>query len=210
MAMSADVQASELDAAWRQFAGELRRFIAGRVSSPHDAEDILQLVFMRLAAQPDGLQNGDRVAPWLYTTTRNAITDYYRSASRRRELPVDSMPDAANTTEDDADDSEAKLARCLVPLIERLPRDQAEALRMVDVAGMSQSAAAAVAVVSVPGMKSRVQRGRSKLREMLLACCEIQRDSRGRVMDFDGRGNACGAESTHTASACGCSPQISG
>jgi len=199
MGTQVDEQARELEMAWRRFAGDLERFISGRVSTPQDAEDVLQLVFLRLAAQPDGLQNGERVAAWLYTTTRNAITDYYRSASRRRELPVDAVPNLAEAdTDGDEDQSEANLARCLVPLVERLPPDQAEALRMVDVEGMSHSKAAALAVVSVPGMKSRVQRGRSKLREMLLACCEIQRDTRGRVMDFDGCGNECTADAQPT------------
>ena len=191
MATSVGKQAEALETAWHRFADDLQRYISRRVSTPQDAEDIRQLVFLRLAGHPTGLRNGEGVAAWLYTTTRNAITDYYRSASRRHEFPVDAVPNFAADDEDDADPSEAGLARCLVPLIERLPADQAEALRLVDVDGMSQTEAAALAVVSVPGMKSRVQRGRRKLRDMLLACCRVERDVRGRVMDFDGCGNEC-------------------
>lgn len=177
----------DLDAAWRRFADDLYRFIIRRVDSPQDAEDIRQLVFARLAGQDHSLGADQRVAAWLYTTTRNAITDYYRSALRRRELPVAALPDLADADQDETEDtSEAKLARCLLPLVDRLPADQAEAVRMVDLAGMTHAKAAALAVISVPGMKSRVQRGRSKLRDLLRACCDIHQDVRGRVMNFDG------------------------
>jgi RNA polymerase sigma-70 factor (ECF subfamily) len=176
----------DLDVAWHRFADDLYRFIVRRVDSPHDAEDIRQLVFTRLASQDGGLRADERVAAWLYTTTRNAITDYYRSAARRRELPVEALPDVADADPDEpADTSQANLARCLLPLVNRLPADQAQAVRMVDMDGMTHAKAAAVATVSVPGMKSRVQRGRAKLRDLLLACCEVNRDVRGRVMDFD-------------------------
>jgi len=47
--------------------------------------------------------------------------------------------------------------------------------------------AAELAGVSISGMKSRVQRGRAQLRQMLEACCEIAVDVRGRVTDFVSR-----------------------
>jgi hypothetical protein len=69
---------------------------------------------------------------------------------------------------------------------------------------MTHAKAAAVATVSVPGMKSRVQRGRAKLRELLLACCEVNRDVRGRVMDFDGCSPEPSTDPTKAAEVGGC------
>jgi RNA polymerase sigma-70 factor (ECF subfamily) len=198
------LRADGVEAAWHQFADDLYRFISRRVASPQDAEDVLQLVFLRLTQQTGGLRSDERVAGWLFATTRNAITDYYRSAARRRELPVGVLPDTdAAAGWQDEDESEANLARCLAPLIEHLPAEQAEAVRLVDVKGMTHSEAAAAVIVSVPGMKSRVQRGRRKLLELLLSCCEVQRDVRGRAMEFDGcaTGSADGASTTD--SGCG-------
>src|SRR5690606_36492931 len=40
--------AAVIEAAWREFTGELRTFIRRRVSRPDDADDILQLVALRL------------------------------------------------------------------------------------------------------------------------------------------------------------------
>jgi RNA polymerase sigma-70 factor (ECF subfamily) len=183
----------DLEGLWRQFAVDVRAFVLRRVASPEDAEDITQLVFLRMIERIDSVRDADRLTGWLYATTRNAITDYYRSAIRRRELPVDAVPD--QPVDDDGEDpAEQELARCLLPMLERLPAEQAEALRVVDLAGMSQAAAAAKVHVSPSGMKSRVQRGRARLREMLLACCHVEQDVRGRVQGCASRsaGGGCG------------------
>lgn len=52
---------------------------------------------------------------------------------------------------------------------------------------MSQKDAAQMIGISVSGMKSRVQRGREKLRALLEACCEIALDARGRVIGCEPR-----------------------
>ena len=49
------------------------------------------------------------------------------------------------------------------------------------------AAAAVMLGVSLSGMKSRVQRGRVKLRELFQACCEITVDPRGRVIGYERR-----------------------
>jgi predicted Zn-dependent protease len=52
--------------------------------------------------------------------------------------------------------------------------------------------------LSPSGMKSRVQRGRAQLREMLVACCQIDLDRRARVTSYEPhQSGACG-------DSCGC------
>jgi RNA polymerase sigma-70 factor, ECF subfamily len=190
--MTSAVQ-DDLEALWRQFAADVRAFVLRRVASPEDADDITALVFLRMVERIDTLRDAERLTAWLYATARNAITDYYRSATRRRELPVDAVPDHP-AVDDGEDHGEEELARCLLPMVERLPAEQAEAIRMVDLDGMSQAAAAAKVHVSHSGMKSRVQRGRARLRELLLACCHVEQDVRGRTQ---------GCETRSTTGECG-------
>ena len=47
---------------------------------------------------------------------------------------------------------------------------------MTELGGVSQVEAAERTGISVSGMKSRVQRGRSKLKDLLLDCCSVDRD----------------------------------
>ncbi|MFE7741782.1 sigma-70 family RNA polymerase sigma factor [Nocardia sp. NPDC057455] len=198
-------QPGDLDQLWRRFSSDLRAFIARRVSRPQDAEDILSIVFLRMAKSLDNLREQDRLLGWMYAITRNAITDYYRSAPHRRELPVDAIPDKPLTGENELDTdaaAEKELASCLAPMLARLPAEQAAAVRMVDLDARTHTAAAVEAGISVSGMKSRVQRGRAALQAQLHACCQISQDRTGHVHDYQPRSGTCGGG----ACACGATP----
>lgn len=185
--------AAAIEAAWREFAGELRTFIGRRVARPQDADDILQLVALRLTQNAATDRDRRTLLSWLYTVTRNAITDYYRSAVHRREVVTDAVPEGPApelTDEEDAERALAGLASCVQPLLELLPADQAAAVELVDLGGVSQVKAARAAGISVSGMKSRVQRGRRSLHDAITACCTIQLDVRAAVQEFRSRPGA--------------------
>ena len=93
-----------------------------------------------------------------------------------------------------------ELAACIPPLLRLLPADQAAAVELVDLHGVSQVEAARTSGLSVSGMKSRVQRGRQALRDAITACCHVELDVRGQVLEFEsqvgprpGPGCACAA-----------------
>lgn len=192
---TADAPDVAVEAAWREFAGELRTFIGRRVSRPEDADDILQLVALRLVQNSGQDRDRQTLLAWLYTVTRNAITDHYRSAVHRREVTTEAIPEAAVqdlSEEDDVEQARAALASCVRPLLKLLPPEQAAALELVDLGAVSQVEAAEIVGISVSGMKSRVQRGRRGLQDLVTGCCEIQLDVRGVVQDFQPRaGDDC-------------------
>ena len=182
-----------LEAVWREFSGDLRQFIARRVSRPQDADDILQLVALRMVQNPDERRDRLTLLGWLYAVTRNAITDYYRAAVHRREVMTDDIPERAAETfaaDEDTQQALSSLAACVRPLLRLLPADQAAAVELVDLTGVSQVEAARAAGLSVSGMKSRVQRGRRALRSALTACCHLQLDVRGEVQELESRQGA--------------------
>jgi RNA polymerase sigma-70 factor (ECF subfamily) len=187
--MNAGIPTSEsLEAAWREFSGELRRFIGRRVSRPQDADDILQLVALRMLQNSDEHRDRRTLLGWLYAVTRNAITDYYRAAVHRREVMTEAVPEppiADLPADENTQWALTSLAACVRPLLRLLPAEQAAAVELVDLEGVSQVEAAQLAELSVSGMKSRVQRGRRALRSALTACCHLQLDVRGKVQEFD-------------------------
>jgi RNA polymerase sigma-70 factor (ECF subfamily) len=179
-----------LESVWLEFSGELRQFIGRRVSRPQDADDILQLVALRMVQSSDDLRDRRTVLGWLFTVTRNAITDYYRAAVHRREVMTDTVPErpvADVSVDEDTQRALTSLAACIRPLLRMLPSDQAAAVELVDLTGVSQVEAARTAGLSVSGMKSRVQRGRRALRDALTACCHLQLDVRGEVQELEPR-----------------------
>jgi RNA polymerase sigma factor (sigma-70 family) len=70
-----------------EFSNRLFGFIKNRVNSTEDAEDILQDVFYQLAGNTEPIE---QLSAWLFTTTRNKITDRYRK--KRNELLDDIFP----------------------------------------------------------------------------------------------------------------------
>lgn len=179
-----------LESVWREFSGELRQFIGRRVSRPQDADDILQLVALRMVQSSDELRDRHTLLGWLFAVTRNAITDYYRAAVHRREVMTDDLPERPVedfSADEDTQQALTSLAACVRPLLRLLPADQAAAVELVDLTGVSQVEAARTAGLSVSGMKSRVQRGRRALRDALTACCHLQLDVRGEVQEFESR-----------------------
>jgi RNA polymerase sigma-70 factor (ECF subfamily) len=136
----------------------------------------------------DQLRASDRLDAFAYRIARNAIIDHYRSTASAKELPAapDDLAERIDARAPTADDPEAvagrqELARCLQPLVRRLPAPYREALILTDLGELSQVQAADVVGLSIPGMKARVQRGRAQLHELLIRCCEIVRDDDRRM-----------------------------
>ena len=182
-----------LDAGWAETTARLRAFIARRVDNPHIADDITQDVLTRGLAGGT-LDTVDNPTGWLYRAARNAVIDHYRL--RRRHQPL--LDDPERWTEPERSDSEPnaathELARCLQPLVDQLPPIYRDALSRVDLHGQTHVQAAAAAGISVSGMKSRVQRGRRQLRDLLTACCTVHTDSTGAIHSYhpDDRRCAC-------------------
>jgi RNA polymerase sigma-70 factor (ECF subfamily) len=201
--MSSIVQASDTQQIWSEFSDRLRAFIRRRVDSAADAEDILQDVFLRIHRHAGSLEHQERLVSWLFQVTRNAIVDYYRAPVRRRELPAGAPPDLEQAEahagawiedgDEALDQAGRELAHCLRPMLSRLPPHYREAVTLIDLDGLSQQDAATQAGLSLSGMKSRVQRGRRALEQVMHECCRIETDAGGRVMDYHLRGAGCGS-----------------
>jgi RNA polymerase sigma-70 factor (ECF subfamily) len=71
--------------------------------------------------------------------------------------------------------------------LQRLAAPYREAITLIELEGMTQASAAAHVGLSPSGMKSRVQRARAQLRELLVGCCEIELDRRGAIAGYQPR-----------------------
>ncbi len=169
------------DRLWQAYRAELCRFVLKRVRDEMLAEDIVHDVFIKAYARWHDLRDPGRLRPWLYQITRNALVDYYRLQKPLEQLPEDL------TSEGDGEDgrAEQELARCLLPLLDELPAQYRRALMLAEFEGMTQREIASREGLSLSGAKSRVQRARRMLREVLLQCCRVEMDQRGGVVDYE-------------------------
>lgn len=173
---------------WREVRAELRRFVAARVPRS-DVDDVVQEALARIQRGVATVRDQDHLAPWMYQVTRNVITDHHRRT--RRVVALDDEP-ITEPARDDADDFVARmLVHCMTGFVARLPAVYRQAITLVELEGLSQVEAAERLGIPISTMKARVQRGRTKLRELVETCCAIGLDARGHVMDATPRGSAC-------------------
>lgn len=192
---------------WRELRARVGGFLARRIWNPEDAEDIVQDVFLRMHRNIGSLGSTDRLDAWAFRIARNAITDYYRAPKRRetsgkRAEKVGDDLTADGVSGESFNDARAEMAYCIAPMVRQLPDGYREAMELTEFDGLTQAAAAQRLGLSISGMKSRVQRGRARLRAMLLKCCEIETDRRGRVVAFEtrageDRGKCCAGQHDH-------------
>ncbi len=168
--------------AWDNLRSRLRSFVARRVSSPDNVDDIVQDVFLRMQRSLPALRDEERFGPWVYRVARSAVAEYWRTQARHPSAEGNVLEQLAPAANDNCDDDARKAASCLASLVTHLPSPYREAITLSELQGMTQSGAAKQAGVSLSGMKSRVQRGRNLLREKLLTCCEIDLDVRNKVI----------------------------
>ena len=186
-----------LERLWDQYSHRLLAFIRSRVSNDADAEDILQEVFIRVHRHLCCLPQPQWEKPesWIYQIARHLIIDHYRRRRELMEIP-ESWPAEPDVPEDDP---EAVLALSLRELIDELPGPYRQALILTEYQGLSQKQLAEHLGISLSGAKSRVQRARSKLREMLLRCCHFEFDRRGHIVDYYERCCCCNPATAQVA-----------
>ena len=166
---------------WSSFGDRLKRFISARVRSVHDVEDILQDVFAKIHAGLGGVESPEALESWLFQVTRRSIVDHYRRRSSGA-VPVELRDEPAEPPP--PEDVSREVASWLVPMMELLDEEDREALRLTDLEGLSQKDLAARLGLSITGAKSRVQRARHRLKEILTDCCEIDMDRRGNAIGY--------------------------
>jgi RNA polymerase sigma factor (sigma-70 family) len=158
---------------WEQVARDHGRFIytvAYRLAGNHnDAQDLVQEVLVRvqrgLATYQPGSMEG-----WLSRITTNAFLDEVR---RRKRRPVEPLPDATDRLPVGNPAPDEALARESLPdhiqaALLALPEDYRIAVVLCDVVGMSYNEIAEAVSVPVGTVRSRIHRGRSALREVLV------------------------------------------
>lgn len=175
----------EVAAIYTEFRHSLLRYIRSKVNSKEDAEDILQNVFMKISSNLVNLSNHEKLRSWIFTITRNAIIDYYRVNAARKNLAM-KMEDGVVAEEET--NPENGLDRCLSDMINLLPEEYRDIIIDSELKEIKQKALAVKYGMAYSSMRSRVQRGRERLKQLFYNCCHIETDRLGNVLEVRGRG----------------------
>ena len=175
-----------LENIWEEYSTGLRSFLYSRVSNDADVEDLLQEVLIKTHQNLDTVSSSEKIKPWLFQLTNNTIIDFYRKKGSAKDVSAASLWYA-----EDDDVVEQALAQCVEPFIRALPKKSADLLLAIDIEGQSQKDYAETAGISYSTLKSRVQRGRAKLRTLFDDCCSLTLDKHGNVVEFQAKAGGC-------------------
>ena len=177
-----------VESIWEQFASQFRGFIRARFRDHTVAEDILQEVFVKIHRKLPALKASERGEAWVWRIARNAISDHFRRSRPSEPLPSELANDAQ------AEVKIPDLSPCVRRFIDELDPAYRDALILTEWQGVTQEQMAKQLGLSISGTKSRVQRARLQLKELLLDCCRFELDRRGNIVGMQPRQKRCRAQ----------------
>ena len=146
-------------------------FVERRVGSREVAEDILQEAFVRSLDGVASLRSSDSATAWFYRVLRNAITDHFRRQDARRRALDRIVAEAAEPVPSPDEELDAVVCACVLALLDTLKPEYAEALRQVDLEGMSVRGYGEQAGITAGNAGVRLHRAREALRRQLARTC---------------------------------------
>ena len=175
----------------RQFLAFLER----RVGSRALAEDILQEAFVRGMSKLDTLRSDESAVAWFYRLLRNAIIDQRRRrgaverklSAFQQELELHAEPEA---------ELQRAICRCVGELATTLKDEYADALRAIEVDGLTVKAFAERANITPSNAGVRIFRAREALRKQVVRSCGTCADHGCLSCTCAPRAGGCGASDT--------------
>jgi len=161
--------------AWRRHHAEIRGYLVRRTSDPDLAEDLLQEVFLRAMRQGEAFCALGNARAWLFQVARNALVDHARLEKTAVPLP-----------EDLADEKEPmapvdELAGCVERSLSELSAQDRDVIQRCDLDGMKLQSYADAHGLTLPAVKSRIQRARLRMRGIMVRNCQVRFDAAGQV-----------------------------
>ena len=143
-----------------------------------DAQDCAQEAMVRIYSAMGSFKGQSALATWIYRITMNTCLDELRRRKARKVTSLDSLVDNGWSPTDTGDTPEEHGLRvekqnALNQAIQSLPDDMRAAIILRDVKGYSYDEIASILDANVGTIKSRISRGREKLREILSKQSEL-------------------------------------
>ena len=146
------------------------RFLERRLGNRELAEDVLQDAFVKSIEKTDALRDEQSAVAWFYRMLRNAVIDHYRRAGVRAKALESLAREMEGAVEPPPEIRDA-ICACVTRLSAALKKEYADAIRRIDVDGVSVTSYANEAGISASNAGVRVFRAREALRKQVKASC---------------------------------------
>jgi len=174
---------------WVDIHGKLFGYISKHTRNRDDVNDIIQDTFIKVKTNIDTLKNPAKVESWIFQIARNTMNDFFRrqkksfnSENNTEEFSIDL--DALNEEDAVVKIQTQHFSDYAGFVVSELPEKYRIAVHLADIEGLSMKEVAEELGISASGAKSRVQRGRKMIKEIILICCDVNTDRYGNIVDY--------------------------
>lgn len=169
-----------------RFRDPVRRFVGARVRNDALADDLTQEVFIRVLRRLPEVKDHRRVVGWIFQIARNVVADHFRRSRptapvRETDSNEDSSRESVGAVEEERLRDE--LTAYVRDVVKTLPSIYREAILLTEYEGMTQVELARHLGIGLSSAKSRVQRARAMVRQRVEACCHVEFDAYGTMVD---------------------------
>lgn len=176
LAMRGDADAFEQ--LMEQHEGRMYAVALRMCGNREDAQDCLQESMLRVYRALNSFKGQSSFATWVYRITMNTCLDELRRRKTRQASSLDAMLDMGWSPTDETDTPEhhslrQEQRRAIERAIADLPEDMRAAIVLRDIQGCSYEEIADVLSANVGTIKSRISRGRERLRNALSVHAEL-------------------------------------
>lgn len=158
--------------AWELHAKDVRYFILSKVKDVSISDDLVQETFLKVHTKLKTLKDENKLKSWVFSIARNTVFDYFKSTNNiveLKDLDFEAEDEVIEHTEKD----------CLLSHIVNLDKKYRAPLFLADIKGVKQQDISKQLDISLPTVKSRIQRARKKVAEGYMDCCGYTRNEKG-------------------------------
>jgi len=189
----------EVEEIWESFNENLHNYVKRRVLDKSLADDIVQDVFLKVMKNIQKLNEVENIQQYLYKITHNTMVDSFRSRKLVfQELELNTAEHSSHLSkntlniEPEIESLNSIVSKsCIKPFIEKLPEKYKTALIAAEINNVTQKELAERFDISYSGAKSRVQRGKEKLKNLLQECCNFKYDTYGNLIKSNKKNCSC-------------------
>lgn len=177
-----------------RFRPRISRYLT-RLIGAQDAEDLTQVVMLRVSAGMAEFRGESSLSTWIYRVATNAALDLLRSRSCKpaarceapsleadtdnsEEFPVSFEPQSPSL---ETNAIRAEMNACIRGFVERLPEPYGTVIVLSELEGFKNREIAEILGTSLDTVKIRLHRAREQLKRALAAGCNFSRDERNEL-----------------------------
>ncbi len=176
---------------WSAQQHHIEKYVLSVVKNTDDMHDIMQEVFLKAYTHYNSLNDTNKLKQWLYSIARNEVNAHFNAKKKLQQLHIDDDTEEVLVLNGDFE-------RCIDTFINALPPKYSQAVQLAEIENLPQTELAKRLNISYSGAKTRVQRGREKLKQLMQQCCHINHDNYGNIVDYTPKPNGyCAATYCH-------------